>query len=118
MTRSYTYQDILDASQWIDWRVEDLIGGDRHLDFSKPFMPEALARVEALTFLTPREQLVLNQVRGHNYLSLFGLVATMPGRNSTAMPTGRGFCCNLPVRKPNTSICSRASALSSKLVSV
>jgi hypothetical protein len=44
--------------------------GDRCLDFAKPFMSEALARVEALNFLTPREQMVLNHVRGHNYLSL------------------------------------------------
>jgi hypothetical protein len=74
MTHGYTYQDVLVASQRIDWRVEDLIGGERRLDFSKPFMPEALARVEALNFLTPHEQMVLNQVRGHSYLSLFGLV--------------------------------------------
>src|SRR5919107_1095345 len=74
MNHGYTYQDVLAASQRIDWRVEDLIGGDRCLDFSKPFMPESLARVEALNFLTPREQMVLNQIRGHNYLSLFGLV--------------------------------------------
>jgi hypothetical protein len=74
MTHGYNYQDVLVASQRIDWRVEDLIGGDHRLDFTKPFMPEALARVEALNFLTPREQMVLNQVRGHSYLSLFGLV--------------------------------------------
>jgi hypothetical protein len=74
MNHGYTYQDVLAASQRIDWRVEDLIGGDRCLDFTKPFMPESLARVEALNFLTPREQMVLNQIRGHNYLSLFGLV--------------------------------------------
>ncbi len=74
MNHGYTYQDVLAASQRIDWRVEDLIGGDRCLDFTKPFMPGSLARVEALNFLTPREQMVLNQIRGHNYLSLFGLV--------------------------------------------
>ena len=74
MNHGYTYQDVLAASQRIDWRVEDLIGGDRCLDFSKPFMPESLARVEALNFLTPREQMVLNQIRGHDYLCLFGLV--------------------------------------------
>jgi hypothetical protein len=74
MNHGYTYQDVLVASQRIDWRVEDLIGGDLCLDFTKPFMPESLARVEALNFLTPHEQLVLNQIRGHNYLSLFGLV--------------------------------------------
>ena len=54
MNHGYTYQDVLVASQRIDWRVEDLIGGDRCLDFTKPFMPESLARVEALNFLTPR----------------------------------------------------------------
>jgi len=74
MNHRYNYQDILAASQRVDWRVEDLIGGDRRLDFTKPFMPEALARVEPLNFLTPREQVVLNQIRGHSYLSIFGLV--------------------------------------------
>ena len=70
----YTYQDVLAASERIDWRVEDLIGGDRRLDFTRPFMPEALARTEALTFLTPRERRTLNQIRGYEYLCIFGLV--------------------------------------------
>jgi hypothetical protein len=54
--------------------VEDLIGGDKKLDFCKPFMPESLAQVKQLSFLTPEEQLTLNQIRGHEYLSMFGLV--------------------------------------------
>jgi hypothetical protein len=70
----YTYQATLAASERINWRVEDLIGGDKRLDFSKPFMPESLARVEPLTFLSPHERLVLNQIRGLGYLSTFGLV--------------------------------------------
>jgi hypothetical protein len=74
MTQGYTYQNVLEVSQRINWRVEDLIGGDHRLDFTRPFMPEPLARVESLNFLTPREQVVLNQIRGHGYLSLFGLV--------------------------------------------
>jgi hypothetical protein len=37
-------------------------------------MPESLARVEALEFLTPEERVVLNQIRGHDYLYIFGLV--------------------------------------------
>ena len=73
-THGYTYQATLAASERINWRVEDLIGGDKRLDFSKPFMPESLARVEPLTFLSPREQLALNQIRGHGYLYTFGLV--------------------------------------------
>jgi len=73
-THGYSYQTALEASERIDWRVEDLIGGDKKLDFSKPFMPESFARVEPLTFLSPRERLALNQIRGLGYLYIFGLV--------------------------------------------
>jgi hypothetical protein len=58
----------------VTWRVEDLIGDHKPLDFSKPFMPETLARVEPLDFLSPAEKLALNQIRGHGYLYIFGLV--------------------------------------------
>jgi hypothetical protein len=56
------------------WRVEDLIGGERRMDFTKPFMPEGLAGVESLDFLSTDERRTLNQIRGHEYLSIFGLV--------------------------------------------
>jgi hypothetical protein len=72
-TPSYSYQSILTASQRANWRVEDVIGGDHRLDFSRPFMPEALARVEPLAFLTPSERRALNQIRGNGYLYMFGL---------------------------------------------
>jgi len=74
MHREYTYQAVLAASERIRWRVEDLIGGDKELDFSRSFMPESLARVEDLAFLSPAERRVLNQIRGHGYLYVFGLV--------------------------------------------
>lgn len=74
MNHHYSFQDCLAASERIDWRVEDLIGEDKKLDFTKPFMPESLARVEPLTFLNPEERRVLNQIRGHGYLYVFGLV--------------------------------------------
>jgi hypothetical protein len=70
----YRYETVLAASERVNWSVEDLIGGDKHLDFNRPFMPESLARVESLDFLTPKERLVLNQIRGHDYLYIFGLV--------------------------------------------
>src|SRR5215813_3766650 len=72
--RDYTYQGALEASDKINWRVEDIIGGDKRLDFNRPFMPESLARTDELDFLTPFERLKLNQIRGHAYLSIFGLV--------------------------------------------
>jgi hypothetical protein len=74
MNHSYTYQSALAASEAIHWRIEDIIGGSKRLDFDKAFMPEALARVEPLTFLTQHEKKILNQIRGHAYLCIFGLV--------------------------------------------
>jgi hypothetical protein len=37
-------------------------------------MPEALARVEELSFLNADEKRILNQIRGNAYLSIFGIV--------------------------------------------
>jgi len=74
MLDRYTYQSVLAASEMIHWRIEDIIGGEKRLDFHKPFMPESLARVEPLTFLNSDEKRILNQIRGNAYLSIFGLV--------------------------------------------
>jgi hypothetical protein len=74
MNHGYSYQSTLTASRAVNWRIEDIIGGERRLDFTKPFMPESLARVEPLTFLTPDEKRILNQIRGNTYLCIFGLV--------------------------------------------
>jgi hypothetical protein len=74
MKSHYSYQDALETSERINWRIEDIIGGDKRLDFTKPFMPEALAQVDGLGFLSPEEKRILNQIRGHEYLAMFGLV--------------------------------------------
>jgi hypothetical protein len=74
MQTNYTYASALAASQRVNWRVEDIIGGEKRLDFDKPFMPEALARIAPLDSLSAHEKLLLNQIRGHGYLYQFGLV--------------------------------------------
>ena len=73
-SHGYTYQAALAASQRANWRIEDIIGGDKRLDFTKPFMPESLARVESFAFLSADEKRLLNQIRGNTYLGIFGLV--------------------------------------------
>ncbi len=70
----YEFRDTLVASYKINWRIKDIIGKDKQLDFTKPFVPESLARVEDLTFLNADEKRILNQIRGHAYLCIFGLV--------------------------------------------
>ena len=74
LTTNYSYQETLAASAKANWRIEDIIGGDKRLDFTKPFMPESLARVESLDFLSKDEKILLNQIRGYGYLYTFGLV--------------------------------------------
>ena len=74
MSYHYNFKDVLGRSERITWRVEDLIGEGKTLDFSKHFMPEDLARTDGMTFLAPEEKRTLNQIRGHAYLAIFGLV--------------------------------------------
>lgn len=74
ITTTYTYQETLAASVKANWRVEDIIGGDKRLDFTKPFMPDSLARVNSIEFLSDDEKMLLNQIRGYGYLYTFGLV--------------------------------------------
>ena len=50
MRHNYSYQSALAASERIGWKVDDIIGGDKQLDFTKPFMPESLAQVKQLPF--------------------------------------------------------------------
>ena len=74
MNHGYSYQATLTASEGMHWRIDDIIGGKRRLDFWKPFMPESFARVEELSFLSADEKRILNQIRGNAYLCIFGLV--------------------------------------------
>src|SRR5258706_12961329 len=73
LTHSYSYAAALDVSLKVNWNVADLIGGDKRLDFSKPFLPESLAGIRGLT-LSAREKLLLNQIRGNSYLYMFRFV--------------------------------------------
>lgn len=74
ITRDCSYSSILADATKVKWRVQDLIGHGKSLDFSKPFLPEQLAHTDKISCLTPEERLMLNQIRGHSYLHLFGLV--------------------------------------------
>jgi hypothetical protein len=74
MSHEFSYAKALAASEKVNWRVEDIIGGGRRLDFTKPFMPESLARTSSLDFLGAEAKLTLNHIRANGYLYTFGLV--------------------------------------------
>ena len=125
MQNNYTYQGALEASERIGWRVEDIIGGEKRLDFTKPFMPESLAQVKQLSFLIPDEQRTLNQIRAMNTWpcldwsksSSFPTWWTMRGCNSRETTTASARYSSLPARRRSTFTFSSASGRNSMQVS-
>jgi hypothetical protein len=73
LSHDYDYGSILKTSRRVNWTLEDVIAG-RTLDYSRPFLPDALAGVSGIRCLSDAEKLKLNQIRGFTYLALFGLV--------------------------------------------
>ena len=69
----YSYPAILKDAARVNWQVEDLIGPHRPLNFSRPFLPEALVQAQ-MPGLSANESLALNHIRSYSYLHLFGLV--------------------------------------------
>ena len=74
MYHKFDFQEVLAASARGAWQIEDVLPEGAQLDFGRRFLPEGLARTEVITGFTDGERLVLNQIRGHEYLSLFGVV--------------------------------------------
>ncbi|MFZ0268570.1 diiron oxygenase [Caulobacter sp.] len=74
MIQDLSYERLLETSKRVNWRLEDIIGDDKPMDFSKPFLPESFARTAPLDFLTRTERLKLNQIRAFGYLAMFELV--------------------------------------------
>jgi hypothetical protein len=74
MFHDFTYPAVLSASSHPAWQIDDVIGPDARLDFTRPFLPEALARTAGVEGLSSGERRLLNQIRGHEYLCIFGLV--------------------------------------------
>jgi hypothetical protein len=73
MRNGYTYETAIRNSEKVSWRVEDILGG-KSFDFSRSFLPEGLAGVKAIGFLSEGERRKLNQIRACTYAHLFQFV--------------------------------------------
>jgi P-aminobenzoate N-oxygenase AurF len=73
------YARCIEASKRIRWDIEDDVIRGRRFDFSQRFLPEGLALVEALRFLSPQQRLLLNHIQGRTYANMFGLVERFIG---------------------------------------
>lgn len=73
MYHDFNYKAVLASSQRANWHLDDVIGEGAALDFMRPFLPETLARTRGIG-ISNEDRLVLNHIRGHEYLCMFGLV--------------------------------------------
>jgi hypothetical protein len=69
-----SYASILNDAHRARWSLDEVTRRIADIDFGRRFMPDALVRVDDLSFLDPRSRVVVNQIRAHSYLKLFALV--------------------------------------------
>jgi len=73
------YARTIDVSKRIRWEIErDVIRG-REFDFGMKFLPDGLAKLDGLDFITPAERRFLSQIQGRTYANMFGLVERFIG---------------------------------------
>jgi hypothetical protein len=73
LTHHYSYDTSLQSSINNAWTVDDCFRG-RDFDFTKPFLPERIAGVDAIDSLSADEKRMLNQIRANSYCHIFAFV--------------------------------------------
>ena len=71
---TYDYASCVRNSEKVNWKLDDVMPLGTRLDFSRPFLPAALAGRGDLSFLSQRDALQLNHITANAYLNLFGFV--------------------------------------------
>jgi hypothetical protein len=74
MFQAFNFKDVLETSVRAAWQIDDVLPEGAQLDFSRDLLPQGLARTADAPGLSLEQKRVLNQIRGHEYLSIFGLV--------------------------------------------
>jgi hypothetical protein len=68
------YGKVVEYSERVAWRLNEVFPPGASLDFGKPFMPESMFVGHDLAFLDERERLKLNHILGNAYRYLFYFV--------------------------------------------
>jgi hypothetical protein len=72
-TRSL-YSATIERSKRIRWDIDADVFRGRTPELSKAFLPAGLSKVDELSFLSPKDRLLLSQIQGRTYANVFGLV--------------------------------------------
>ena len=71
---SFDYATCVRLSERLAWKVDDVMPAASALDFSRAFLPEALAGGSAIAKLAPADRLRLNHTRANGYVHIFHFV--------------------------------------------
>ena len=74
LQHNHDYRSAYRQALQVNWQVGDIIGGEKMLDFQKPFLPAVWVDADGLDFLSEKDKLTVNHIRSHSYLYLFGFV--------------------------------------------
>jgi hypothetical protein len=73
---STEYEKVVERSERLAWKLNDVVPAGASLDFTKPFMPAAMFQAGSLSFLDADAKRKLNQILGNSYRHLFHFVET------------------------------------------
>ncbi|MFM0337030.1 hypothetical protein [Paraburkholderia fungorum] len=76
---SARYAKCIEVSRRIRWDIDRDVIRDRQFDPTHKFLPDGLAQVDRLSFLTPAQRLLMSQVQGRTYANMFRLVERFVG---------------------------------------
>jgi hypothetical protein len=74
ISHSYDYSTAYRQALQVNWQIDDIIGGEKTLDFRQAFLPDAWVDATTLNGFSEAERLTVNHIRSHSYLYLFGFV--------------------------------------------
>jgi hypothetical protein len=74
LTHDFNYRSLVEVSERVAWKIDDIINDTTNLDFTRAFLPNSLVLADEIKCLSASEKLTLNQIRGNSYVHLFGFV--------------------------------------------
>src|SRR5262245_6197056 len=71
---NFDYKTVVKNSERVEWTLDDVLPEGTRLDFTRLFLPPALAPGAALSFLDDAQQRARNHITSNAYLNLFAFV--------------------------------------------
>ncbi len=68
-----SFEQLINISEKVNWRLDDVITLNSVFDFSKNMLPQAFFPLDGFSFLDSSEKLIYNHILSYSYLNIFEL---------------------------------------------